>query len=119
MEQPVNTTPSSTTTVETSVGKTEATTLVKFSKPYKFEGQTYEEIDLAGMDSLTAEDMIAAEKHLMRSGVFSPLPEMTVEYVQFIAARASGQPVEFFKGLPPKDAIKVKNRVTSFFYGED
>ena len=55
----------------------------------------------------------------MRSGVFSPLPEMTVEYVQFIAARASGQPVEFFKGLPPKDAIKVKNRVTSFFYGED
>ena len=81
--------------------------------------QTYSEIDLSGMDSLTAEDMIAAEKHLMRTGVFSPLPEMTVEYVQFIAARASGQPVEFFKGLPPKDAIKVKNRVTSFFYGED
>lgn len=115
MEQPItNTTP-----VEAPASEAEATTLVKFSKPYKFEGQTYSEIDLSGMDSLTAEDMIAAEKNLMRTGVFSPLPEMTVEYVQFIAARASGQPVEFFKGLPPKDAIKVKNRVTSFFYGED
>ena len=115
MEQPItNTTP-----VESPASEAEATTLVKLSKPYKFEGQTYSEIDLSGLDSLTAEDMIAAEKHLMRTGVFSPLPEMTVEYVQFIAARASGQPVEFFKGLPPKDAIKVKNRVTSFFYGED
>ena len=61
-------------TVEATANPAEATTLVKFSKPYKFEGQTYSEIDLAGMDSLTAEDMVAAEKHLMRSGVFSPLP---------------------------------------------
>mgnify|MGYP000265911087 CR=1 FL=1 len=98
---------------------TQSERVIDLGKPYKFEGQTYSEIDLSGLDSLTAEDMIAAEKHLMRTGVFSPLPEMTVEYVQFIAARASGQPVEFFKGLPPKDAIKVKNRVTSFFYGED
>ena len=85
MEQPItNTTP-----VEAPASEADATTLVKFSKPYKFEGQTYSEIDLSGMDSLTAEDMIAAEKHLMRTGVFSPLPEMTVEYVQFIAARAA------------------------------
>lgn len=97
----------------------ESSTLVKLSKPYKFEGDTYTEIDLAGMDSLTAMDMIAAEKHLNRSGVFSPLPEMTVEYVQFMASRATGYPIEFFKGLPPKDAIRLKNRVTSFFYEED
>ena len=51
MEQPItNTTP-----VEAPASEAEATTLVKFSKPYKFEGQTYSEIDLSGMDSLTAE----------------------------------------------------------------
>jgi hypothetical protein len=94
-------------------------TLVKFAKPYHFEGQTYTDIDLAGLETLTAEDMIAAEKFLNRSGVFSPIPEMTTEYVSFIAAKASGQPIEFFKRLPPKDAVRVKNRVTSFFYGED
>jgi hypothetical protein len=104
----------------TTVQQDEASsTLVAFAKPYRFEDQTYTEIDLAGLETLTAEDMIAAEKFLNRSGVFSPIPEMTTEYVSFIAAKASKQPIEFFKGLPPKDAVRVKNRVTSFFYGED
>ena len=67
---------------------------------------------------MTAQDMVDAEKFLTRSGIISPIPEMTVEYICFIANRATGLPVEFFKGLPTKDAVKVKNKVTSFFYGE-
>lgn len=63
--------------------------------------------------------MCEAEKYLARQGIVSPLPEMTMEYIAFIANKATGQPLEFFKQLPPKDATKVKNRVTSFFYGED
>lgn len=97
----------------------EDSSIVKLSKPYHFEDQTYTEIDLSGMDSLTAEDMIAADKFLTRSGNFTFMPEMSLEYACFIAARAAGLPIEFFKKLPPKDAVKVKNRVTSFFYGED
>lgn len=97
----------------------EPETLVKFPKPYEFEHKTYTEIDLAGMDDLTAEDMITAEKFLNRSGVFSPIPEVSVEYVCFIASKASGQPIEFFKGLPPKAMTRVKNKVTGFFYGEE
>ena len=58
MEQPItNTTP-----VEAPASEAEATTLVKFSKPYKFEGQTYSEIDLSGMDSLTAEDIVQLQE---------------------------------------------------------
>lgn len=71
------------------------------------------------MDDLSAEDMIAADRYLTRSGSFSVMPEMTLEYACFIAARVAKRPIEFFKGLPPKDALKVKNRVTSFFYSED
>lgn len=97
----------------------ETSTLVKFSKTYRFEGKDYTEVDLSGMDDLSAEDMIAADRYLTRSGSFSVMPEMTLEYACFIAARAAKQPIEFFKGLPPKDALKVKNRVTSFFYSED
>lgn len=97
----------------------EPETLVKFPKPYTFEGKEYTEIDLAGLDSLTAEDMIAAEKFLNRSGVFSPIPEVSVEYVCFIANKASDQPIEFFKGMPPKIMTRVKNKVTGFFYGEE
>ena len=45
--------------------RAESDTLIKFSKPYVFEGQTYTEIDLAGLENLTARDMIDAEKYLL------------------------------------------------------
>lgn len=92
---------------------------VRFHKPYFFEGSNYAGIDLGGIENLSAKDMIAAEKYLSKNGIISPIPEMTMEYIGFICNRATGQPIEFFKNLPPRDAVKVKNKVTSFFYGED
>ena len=62
----------------------EESLVLKFRKPYKFEGQEYTEVDLSGME-----------------------------------ARASHKPVEFFKGLPPVEAMKLKNLVTGFLYGGD
>lgn len=97
----------------------ETSTLIKLKKPYVFEGQTYESIDLGGLDNLTGEDMIAANNIMNKSGSFSAMPEMSLEYSFIIAARATKLPIEFFKGLHPKDAIKVKNRVTNFFYGDE
>ena len=41
---------------------------VVFNKPYTFEGETYDKIDLSGLDNLTAADMIAANKILDRTG---------------------------------------------------
>ena len=93
--------------------------VVVFKKPYKFEGKLYDRVDLSGMEDMTAADMIAANKVLDRSGSFSFLPEMSLEYACIIAAKATKLPIEFFKGLHPKEAVKVKNRVTSFFYGTD
>lgn len=93
--------------------------IVEFSRPYFFEGKEYKEIDLSGIDNLTAEDMIAADKFMSKSGSFSVMPEMTLEYACFISARATSLPIEFFRRLPPRDAVKVKNKVTSFFYGEE
>jgi hypothetical protein len=92
--------------------------IIKFSRKYTFEDREYEELDLSGLESMSATDMIAANKILEKSGSFSFLPEMSLEYACIISARATKIPLEFFKSLHPKDAIKVKNRVTSFFYGE-
>lgn len=92
-------------------------TLVKFSRTYTFEGQTFDAVDLSGMDDLTAKDMIEAEKYLFKTGTVSALPDQTVGYVCFIASRISGQPIEFFMGLSPRDMNRVKNKVTGFFYG--
>jgi hypothetical protein len=93
--------------------------IVVFNKPYKFEDNTYDKVDLSGLDNLTAADMIAANKVLDRTGSFTFLPEMSLEYACIIAAKASNLPIEFFKGLHPKEAVKIKNRVTAFFYGTD
>lgn len=93
--------------------------VVVFNKPYVFEGETYHKVDLSGMDDMTAADMIAANKVLDRTGSFTFLPEMSLEYACIIASKAAKLPVEFFKGLHPREAVKVKNRVTAFFYGAD
>nr|WP_325300169.1 phage tail assembly protein [uncultured Dysosmobacter sp.] len=98
---------------------TENDLIVKFSKSYKFEDETISEIDMSGLENLTANDMIKANKVLNNSGNVSVLPETNLEYTLIIAASATGRPVEFFKGLQPRDAIRVKNKVTSFFFGEE
>ena len=92
-------------------------TVVKFTRSYSFEGKSYSEVDLAGMDDLTAKDMIEAEKYLFKTGTVSALPDQAVGYVCFIASRISDQPIEFFMGLSPRDMNRVKNKVTGFFYG--
>lgn len=92
---------------------------VKFAKPFTFEGKTYEKVDLSGLEDLTAKDMIATNKIMERGGTINVLPEMSLEYACIISSKAARMPVEFFQALPPKEALKVKNRVTSFFYSED
>ena len=56
---------------------------LKLSKEYDFEGQKIGEIDLSGLDNLTAADMIQANKVLTNN------------------------------------ALALKNRVTSFLFGEE
>lgn len=92
---------------------------IVFNKPYKYEDKTYDDIDLSGLENLKASDMIAANKILDKSGSFSFLPEMSLQYAFIMAAKATQLPIEFFNGLHPKEAIKVKNKVISFFFGQD
>lgn len=92
---------------------------VKFARPYTFEGKTYNSINLEGLEMLSSKDMRDAESWLTKKGIVSATPEMSTEYACFIASRATDLPIEFFERLHPKNAIKVKNRVTNFFYGED
>lgn len=93
--------------------------LIKFKKPYVFEGQTYQEVDLSGLENLTATAMIKVENRLKaRSNVAVDLvPEMSIAYACEIAGEACDQPVEFFKGLPLKEAVKVKNKIVGFIFG--
>ena len=92
---------------------------ITFKKPFVWEDETYTGVDLSGLEDLSARDMISTQRMMERSGSINVLPEMSLEYACIFASKASGLPQEFFQSLPPREAIKVKNRVTSFFYGEE
>lgn len=93
--------------------------VVKLSRTYNFEGETVSEIDFSGLEELSAADMIKANKILATSGQVTILPENDLLYCLTIAAGATKYPIEFYKALKPRDAIRVKNKVTSFFFGEE
>lgn len=92
---------------------------VVLSKEYNFEGEKISEIDFSGLENVTAKTMIKANKVLTTSGDVQILPESSLHYALIIAADCTKHPIEFYEMLSPKDAMKIKNTVTAFFYGEE
>ena len=105
--------------IDSKKDEVEESNIVEFTKVYQFEGETISKIDMSGMEGITANDLIKANKVLQASGVVSVMPETNLEYAMIIAASATVRTVDFFKGLAPRDAMKIKNKVTSFFFGEE
>lgn len=89
---------------------------VIFRAPYKFEGTEESSVSLAGIETLTAQDIFAAESYAakMRRDASAGFVETTAPYLLFLAARAAGKPIEYMEGLPSREAIVVKYAVTSF-----
>lgn len=94
----------------------EAGMYVKFSKPYVFEDDTYEGIDMSGLEKLTADDLTDIEKKFYKLSIASFNPENTAAYAKIVAWKATGLPIEFFNCIPIKDMLKIKSRVVNFFY---
>lgn len=92
---------------------------VELSKEYNFEGEKIKTIDFSGLENVTAKTMIKANKTLTTAGDVQILPESSLHYALIIAADCTKHPIEFYEQLCPKDAMKVKNTVTTFFYGEE
>lgn len=89
---------------------------VKFSKAYDFDGgRKITEIDLSGLEELTARDMIQIGKEMRSRGNTDASPEFTMEFSLYAAMHVTEFPLEFFLGLSAKDAMKVKLRVNYFF----
>ena len=93
----------------------EESLVIKFRKPYMFEGKEYTELDLSCLEDMTAADMIAIENQYdRRHPGINVMPEVKIGYAIMMAARAAKLPIEFFDMIPQKEAVKVKNRVMGF-----
>lgn len=91
---------------------------VVLSRTYQFEGKEISQLDFSGMENVTADNLIKANKMAAAAGAAAILPEQDLYHTLLIGAEVTGLPIEFFKQLKARDAIKVKNMVTSFLFGE-
>lgn len=93
--------------------------IIRFQKTYHFEGKSYAGVDLSGLKSLRAKDIWKINRNYRNAGNIGLLQEMDSEYTARVAARASGMPVEFFEGMELPDMIKVRTKVSDFFYPKE
>ena len=92
--------------------------VLRFQKPYSFEGETFTEVDLSGLEDLSAADLCKVGKMVKKTDGLDPIAEMSLPYAIYMAARVTGKPLEFFQQLPAREAVKLKNLVVGFLYGE-
>lgn len=95
--------------------------VLKLSKPYVFEGRTYEELDLSGLENATAGDLARAAKITSKKhrGLNAATLEMTAEYAAVMGHLVTKLPLEFFERMPAKDAIALKGKVVGFLFNAD
>lgn len=85
--------------------------VVKFKKPFTFEQKEYTELDMSGLDNLTVQDVIDAQKKMQDSGSVAAFGafESTTEFAMEMAVKATHKPVELFKLMPRKlmDQVQI------------
>lgn len=89
---------------------------ILLSKPYVFEGEEYTEIDMQGLHELKAKDLSEVDKIFVARGNNIALSGLNHDYAMIVAHRVAGKPIEFFEGLPAKDATALKTMVIDFLY---
>ena len=99
----------------------EESLILKFRRPYQFEGQEYTELDLSGLENVTAGTLENIGKIMAKKspGLNPATIEMEMGYCELLAARVTGKPLEFFQRLPGRDAIALKSKIVGFLYGGD
>lgn len=95
---------------------TKPSVVVKLYDPFIFDGQEVTEIDLSGLYDMTAEDMFAVDEQMRRFGYSGQNPEITRRYALLTAARLNRKPWEWCNRMKARDAVRIKNVVSGFFY---
>lgn len=90
--------------------------IVKLEEPFDFEGKTIDTIDMNGLFDLTGRDLCQIDAQAMARGIEGQMMETTKQYALLAVAKACNQPWEFAENMKARDVIRIKNRVTNFFY---
>ena len=88
--------------------------MIELKKPYVFDDEEYKSIDLSGLENLTMQDAIDAQKEVIGNGedqVILYAPEASQAFLDEVAARASGKPVLVFQTADTAEVeVCLKNK---------
>ncbi len=88
----------------------------KLVKPVTFEGKEYTEIDLAGLEDLNGRDIRELDRLFKIKGgrIAGNVKEFDSLYLQLVAAKGTGLPLEFFDVIGAKDATRLEVKIRNF-----
>lgn len=120
-KEKLNPTPEQEAPQETAEELVEESLVLKLTRPYVFEGKTYEELDLSGLENVTAGTLENVGRQVSKKnpGINPAVLEMSTPFCHMLAGRVAKLPLEFFQRLPAKDGIALKALITNFLYGGD
>lgn len=90
--------------------------VVNLTKEYEFEDSKISSVNLTNISNLTGDDIMRIQQSMVSAGTVITQLELDPQYCLMVAAKASDIPFEFFKQLNIKDATKVKNAVSAYFF---
>lgn len=93
--------------------------LIKFNKPYKFEGAEYKDVDLSKLEEITAQDLIDANRMYLTQTSMPAISEADIYYTFLIASGITGKPLNFFEKLPAREGMKVKRVISDFLFSDN
>ncbi len=84
--------------------------------PVEFEGVSYKEIDLSGLDGLTGKDIRELDNLFRMKGgrIGGNVKEFDSLYLQLVASKATKLPLEFFDRIGIKDATRLEVEIRNF-----
>lgn len=101
---------------ENDISEVDDTLVVVFRKPYSFEGVEHTGVDLSGLDNLTGLQYVQISNQINKTNPEVPVQEISPVFAVKIATAITGLPVEFFHMLPANELIKIKNRISRYFF---
>ena len=93
--------------------------IVIFKKPFTYEGKTYTEVDLTGVENMTGAQLCSAQRMYSKTGSVAMTAVLDPNYSCIVAHMVTKRPIEFFKALPAKELDKIKRAISGFFLNDD
>ena len=100
--------------------------IINFSKEYKFEGKSYNSVELK-VEDLSGNDLMSLQSEWLRKAASKHDPynknvltiNLDTNFLLYACARTSNLPIEFFTGLPLKDFLKVTGEMQAFLLSSE